>query len=111
MYWSSSGFICNPFLAQKSLSRNRIRIVFSWAPVSKLEQLINSTLLCNGTFQSHRPICATTLQIIMFSLLSPMRKRSSIYDFHTEGIGDQAQVDACGRMERDQLHVDVHTEN
>jgi len=35
----------------------------------------------------------------------------SIYDVHTEGGGGQAQVDACGRGEGVQLHVDVHTEN
>ena len=33
----------------------------------------------------------------------------SIYDVHTEGVGGQAQVDACGREEeRVQPHVDVH---
>ena len=36
-------------------------------------------------------------------------KGPSIYDVHTEGGGDQAQVDACGRGV--QPHVDVHTEN
>ena len=35
----------------------------------------------------------------------------SIYDVHTEGGGGQAQVDACGRREGVQAHVDVHTEN
>src|SRR6218665_649494 len=34
----------------------------------------------------------------------------SIYDIHTDGERDQAQVDACGRG-RGQLQVDVHTEN
>ena len=37
--------------------------------------------------------------------------RPSIYDVHTEGGGDQAQVDACGRGKGVQPHVDVHTED
>ena len=36
-------------------------------------------------------------------------KGPSTYDVHTEG--GQAQVDACGRGEGCQSHVDVHTEN
>ena len=37
-------------------------------------------------------------------------KGPSIYDVHTEK-GGQAEVDACGRGEGVQTHVDFHTEN
>ena len=38
-------------------------------------------------------------------------KGPSIYDVHTEGGGGQPQVDAFGRREGVQPHVDVHTKN
>ena len=41
--------------------------------------------------------------------MSDYHEGPSIYDVHTEG--GQAQVNACGREEGVQPHVDVHTEN
>src|SRR6218665_4200498 len=61
--------------------------------------------------KNRKQLIAKTVQTRLLLNLAKKCKGPSIYDVHTEGGGDQAQVDACGRGRGVQPHVDIHTEN
>ena len=72
-------------------------------PIKLNESIVNS----GGTRSPREKVRELRSQLGLHHWM--LTKGPSIYDVHTEG--GQAQVDACGRGEGVQPHVDVHTEN